>query len=59
MIVKRKTIEIIVWSSTKHALNMIIQARRTVHVFTAAWQQACASCETGDPISWRTDHFCI
>lgn len=51
-IVKRITFEISVWSNTStkpSAFNMITQARRTVHVFTAVLQQACASCETGDP----------
>lgn len=51
-IVKRKNIEIIFWSSTKpFALKCITQAQRTVYLFTAAWQQACASgkaMKTGD-----------
>lgn len=51
-IVKRKNIEIIFWSSTKpFAFKCITQAQRTVYLFTAAWQQACASgkaMKTGD-----------
>lgn len=51
-IVKRKNIEIIFWSSTKpFAFKCIAQAQRTVYLFTAAWQQACASgkaMKTGD-----------
>lgn len=51
-IVKRKNIELIFWSSTKpFAFKCITQAQRTVYLFTAAWQQACASgkaMKTGD-----------
>lgn len=51
-IVKRKNIEIIFWSSTKpFAFKCITQAQRTVYLFTATWQQACASgkaMKTGD-----------
>lgn len=51
-LLKEKNIEIIFWSSTKpFAFKCITQAQRTVYLFTAAWQQACASgkaMKTGD-----------